>query len=262
MSIGFAKIIQKNGQIGEKTPKFAWSIAGKLQKSVLCVLFDAVGHAVCQYLDAQGGGVEEILRDHAVDILGHRGEEVIEENPQRLQSGHGGGVVGADTLHIVAPHLGGGRGGGGEDHHGGVGLQDLGDPRHLLRVDLYGGEGTVAEEVAHIPEAAVEVDDFSTLQLLAVVVEHPQGVGGETAVVVGTPDGVVGTQQLGDAALVAQANGIAEKDDLFHGVFSLQYIHSATRCHITAYSPSVSLSTAIPLRSSSPVKVLPEIVSL
>ena len=80
---------------------------GGLQKSVLRVLFDAVGHAVCQDLDAVGGGVEEILRDHAVDILGHGGEEIVKEDPQRLQSGHGGGVVGADTIQIVTPHLGG-----------------------------------------------------------------------------------------------------------------------------------------------------------
>jgi hypothetical protein len=32
MSIGFAKFLQKNGQIGEKSPKFAWNFGCELQK--------------------------------------------------------------------------------------------------------------------------------------------------------------------------------------------------------------------------------------
>ena len=193
------------------------------------MLFDAVGHAVCQDLNTVGGGVEVVLGDHAVDILGHGSEEIVEEDTQRLQSGHGGGVVGADAIQVVAPHLGGGGRGGGEDHSsaGCIGLQNLSDPYHLLHVHLQGGEGAVTEEVAHIPQAAVEVDDVGTLQLGLVVKEHAQGVGGKAAVILGLPHGVALAQQLGDAVPVAQTDGIAEKDDLFHGWFSLQYIQFA-----------------------------------
>ena len=54
--------------------------------------------------------MEVILGDHGGDIGRYGGEEVVDEDAHGLQGGHGGGVVNLQTVQIVTPHFGGGRG--------------------------------------------------------------------------------------------------------------------------------------------------------
>ena len=161
--------------------------------------------------DACFGKMNVVIADIFFDICGNGGIEIVDHNAVFTENPCDMLVITLNGFVVVVGLLRIDGSCGGENDLIGIGLQNLKDSKHGVGIFLDGGEITVSEEIVHVPEAVVPVDNIGASQGILLFPKHTQGVFGEAAVFFRLPNGVIFSEKLGHLGSVTDAaNGIAE----------------------------------------------------